>query len=104
MQVQESVRIRLIRALLGMESKSFGARIGVCPATVTNYERGRSTPTEKTRETLQTLCEVHGIWFTPEGYPLPRDCFKANAVCFAPDKYPEPESFKINDEYTTEGE
>ena len=104
MQVNEATRLRLIRALLGMESKAFSARIGVCAATITNYERGRSAPTEKTRETLQKLCEAHGIWFTPEGYPVPRDCFKANAVCFAPDKYPEPESYKLNDNYETEGE
>lgn len=71
MLVQESTRIRIIRAFLGMESKAFAARIGVCPASLTNYEKGRSTPTEKTREQLQILCHKHGIGFLPNGYPVP---------------------------------
>jgi transcriptional regulator with XRE-family HTH domain len=104
MQVDESTRIRLIRALLGMESKAFAARVGVCAASITNWEKGRSNPTESTRETLQKLCEVHGIWFTPEGYPVPKDCFQAVKAIYTPEQYPTPESYKLNDNYETEGE
>lgn len=90
-----------------MESKSFAARVGVSVGTVTNWERGRTSPHAKPKakiiDALQKLCEVHGIWFTPEGYPVPKDCFRANEVCFTPDRYPTPESFKLNDNYT-EGE
>ena len=74
MIVSEAVRIRLIRALLGMDSKSFAARLGVCAASLTNWEKGRSAPTKTRREELARLCEAHKICFSPEGYPFPAGC------------------------------
>lgn len=83
MIVDDATRIRVVRAFLGMDSKSFSARIGVCVGTLTNYERGRSSPAQRPREELAKLCQENGICFTPSGYPLPvidHVVFKQEAV------------------------
>lgn len=67
----DATRIRVIRAFLGMDSKPFAARLGVCAGTLTNWERGRSTPTPSRRAELEKLCEENGIGFLPNGYPIP---------------------------------
>jgi DNA-binding transcriptional regulator YiaG len=75
MIVNDATRIRVIRAILGMNSGGFAARLGVCPASVTNWEQGRTGPTSSAREELAKLCQQNGIGFTPSGYPFPAsDC------------------------------
>lgn len=71
MTIDDSVRIRVIRALLGMDSQSFAKRLGVCPATQTNWEKGRTTPSADKRQELYQLCEENGIGFLPSGFPVP---------------------------------
>lgn len=78
MNVSEAVRIRVVRAFLGMDSKSFAARLGTCAASVTNWEKGRTTPTPRKRKELEKLCETHRIWFSPEGWPFPAGCVFPN--------------------------
>lgn len=75
MHVNDATRIRVIRAFLGMNSQSFSARLGINSQTLTNWERGRSTPGPVKREELAKLCEDNGIAFSPSGYPFPvTDC------------------------------
>lgn len=75
MTIDDARRIRIVRAYLGMDSRAFAARMGVCPATLTNWERGRSSPGSIKRGELGVLCQEHGLAFSPSGYPFPvADC------------------------------
>ena len=76
MMVNDATRIRLIRAYLGMDSKSFAARLGVGPDTVSNWEHGRSSPTRRIREELMRVCQLNGLGFLPSGYPVPQSEFR----------------------------
>ena len=71
MTIDEATRIRLVRALLGMTSTAFATRIGVCPATVTGWEKGRNAPQGPARQVLAELCQEHGLAFSPSGMPFP---------------------------------
>ncbi len=76
MTVNSSAQIRVIRAWLGMSSRDFSARLGVCPASLTNWERGRATPGPEKRQVLAELCQEHGLGFLPSGMPVPfAECF-----------------------------
>jgi DNA-binding transcriptional regulator YiaG len=70
MTINDSTRIRVIRALIGMSSKDFAERIGVSSWTMTAYERGRSAPQGKKRDELAKLCQEHGLAFLPSGMPV----------------------------------
>jgi DNA-binding transcriptional regulator YiaG len=71
MIVNSSTQIRVIRALLGMSPRDFSARLGVCPASLTNWERGRTTPGPERRQVLAELCQENGLGFMPSGMPVP---------------------------------
>jgi transcriptional regulator with XRE-family HTH domain len=72
MIVNSSTQIRVIRTWLGTSSRDFSARLGVCPASLTNWERGRATPgPEKRKVLLAELCQEYGIGFPPSGMPVP---------------------------------
>jgi transcriptional regulator with XRE-family HTH domain len=68
--IDEATRIRVIRAILGLESQAFAAKIGVTPCTMSNWEKGRSTPQRAFRKKLSELCEEHKICFLPSGCPV----------------------------------
>jgi len=71
----DSTRIRVIRAIIGLDSKSFATRLGIAASTLTNWEKGRSAPQLPKRQELAELCQEHGIGFTPSGFPFPiTDC------------------------------
>jgi DNA-binding transcriptional regulator YiaG len=70
--IDESVKIRIIRILVGMDCKTFAATLGVCVNTVTSWEHGRNEPIRSKRKALAELCQKHGIAFLPSGYPLPK--------------------------------
>ena len=69
--ISESARVRIIRALLGINSKTFAAKLGVDAQTVSNWERGKSVPAGRGREALGELCGKAGITFTATGLPVP---------------------------------
>jgi len=69
--IDDAVRIRVIRAILGMSSKTFAARVGVSAGALTAWERGRATPQVLNRQELAKICQEHKIAFAPSGFPLP---------------------------------
>lgn len=71
MTINDAVRIRVIRALLGLDSKTFAKQLNVCAATLTSWEKGRSSPQGANKEVLAEVCRESGIGFTPTGCPLP---------------------------------
>jgi DNA-binding transcriptional regulator YiaG len=74
-RVDDAMRVRVIRALLGLDSKSFASRLGVSAGTLTAWEKSRATPQLGKRETLAKLCQESGIAFLPSGMPVPAvDC------------------------------
>lgn len=70
-QVDDATRIRVIRALVGMTSRDFAAKMGVSCASVTSWEKGRCTPQREKRMELATFCQKAGIAFMPSGCPVP---------------------------------
>lgn len=75
MTFDDAVRVRVIRAVAGMDSRSFAARMGVCPGTLTSWEKGRSSPQGTKKRNLEEFCREYGIGFTPTGFPFPvADC------------------------------
>jgi transcriptional regulator with XRE-family HTH domain len=71
MILTDAHRIRIIRAILGWDSKTFAARLGVCAGTMTAWEKGRSSPQGTKKQELAELCQEYGIGFTPGGFPIP---------------------------------
>ena len=71
-RVDDSARVRVIRALLGIDSRTFAKTLSVSPGTVTAWEKGRSTPTRAKRNELAQFCQKNGIAFLPSGMPVPR--------------------------------
>ena len=76
----ESTRIRVIRAYLGMTSAAFAARLGISPSTLWTWERGRSAPQGRKRDTLAALCQESGLALLPSGFPVPL----VDAILFNP--------------------
>jgi DNA-binding transcriptional regulator YiaG len=70
MVIEEQVRIRVIRAIIGWDMKKIAARLDVNPNTVTNWERGRSVPNSSNRRVLAEICHENGIGFRADGYPV----------------------------------
>jgi DNA-binding transcriptional regulator YiaG len=69
--LDDHVRVRVIRALLGMSSKKFAETVGVCAGTVCDWEHGRATPQAGVRPRISKLCQEHGIAALPSGMPVP---------------------------------
>lgn len=80
MIINDGTRVRVIRALLGMDSKSFAKKLNVCAATLTSWEKGRSSPQGDNKNALAKICSEAGIGFTPTGCPLPM----ADVMMFKP--------------------
>lgn len=73
--IDDAVRIRVIRAILGITSKSFASRVGVGPLTITAWERGRYAPKAEHRRELAKICAEAKIASLPSGMPVPAiDC------------------------------
>ena len=70
--ISEPTRIRVIKAILGMDSKAFAKAVGVAQNTVTVWESGRSVPSHESRKAIKTLCDSKGIVFRKDGMPLPK--------------------------------
>ena len=71
--ISESQRVKIIRTLVGMNAKTFAAKLGVDAQTVSNWENGRSVPAGRGRKALGELCGKAGIEFRADGMPLPND-------------------------------
>ena len=73
--IDDATRVRVIRALLGMNSRQFAKHVGISPGTLTAWERSRSTPQADKRKVLATICQQNGLCFLPSGMPVPGpDC------------------------------
>jgi len=70
--IDDAARIRVIRAILGFDSKTFCEKIGISPGTLTAWEKGRATPQREKRKTLAELCQAAGLCFLPSGMPIPQ--------------------------------
>jgi transcriptional regulator with XRE-family HTH domain len=71
--ISEAKRIRIIRAILGWETRELAAKVGVTPGTVTGWEHGRSVPQRAPRMALNEICRLQGIAIMPSGYPMLTD-------------------------------
>lgn len=71
MTFDDATRVRVIRAIVGMDSKSFAAHLGICAGTCTAWEKGRSSPQGAGKKALLELCQERKIGFTPSGFPFP---------------------------------
>ena len=71
--IDEPTRIRVIKAILGMDSKAFAKAVGVAQNTVTVWESGRSVPNASSRFVIAELCKSRGIVFRKDGMPLPKE-------------------------------
>lgn len=80
MIIDDALRIRLIRAMLGMSSAALARTLNVCAGTMTAWEKGRSCPQGENKRLLAQLCQEQGIAFSPSGYPFPA----ADCVVFKP--------------------
>ena len=67
MIVDDACRIRVVRAMLGMESREFAAKLVISAVTMTSWEKGRSTPQREKRKALASICQENGICFLPSG-------------------------------------
>ena len=73
MIIDDSAKIRVIRAMLGMESREFAAKLGISAGTMTSWEKGRSTPQREKRKVITEICQKYRIGFMPSGMPVPID-------------------------------
>lgn len=80
MTCTDAQRIRVIRAYLGMTSAAFAARLAISAGTLTAWERGRSAPQGRKRDTLAALCQESGLALLPSGFPVPL----VDAILFNP--------------------
>jgi transcriptional regulator with XRE-family HTH domain len=67
----DAARIRIIRALLGVNMRQFAEMVDVTPATVANWEKGRTFPQADKRLWLASKYRELGIGFLPSGMPVP---------------------------------
>lgn len=71
MAVEEKVRWRVIRAILGWDKQTMALNLGINPNTVRMWENGDSCPNAPSRKVLASLCEKHRIAIRADGFPVP---------------------------------
>ncbi len=71
MIIDDAARVRIVRAILGIESREFAAKLGISAGTMTSWERGRSTTQREKRKVLAAICQENSICFLPSGMPVP---------------------------------
>ena len=72
MIIDDAARVRIVRAILGIESREFAAPLGISAGTMTSWERGRSAPQREKRKALAAICQENSICFLPSGMPVPQ--------------------------------
>jgi len=71
MVIDDAFQVRIVRAMLGMGVGKFAQTMGVCAASVTGWEHGRSFPQRANRQRFNELCREQGIAFLRSGMPVP---------------------------------
>jgi transcriptional regulator with XRE-family HTH domain len=71
--IDDAIRIKVIRALLGISGKELAKRIGVTPGVVTGWEKRRFAPQRRSRAALAQICQENKICFLPSGMPCPAE-------------------------------
>jgi DNA-binding transcriptional regulator YiaG len=69
--VDEAMRIRVIRAIIGCDRQTLQKRLGVSDNVVRNWEDGTSIPQRKNRAALAEICRQYNIAIRPDGFPVP---------------------------------
>jgi DNA-binding transcriptional regulator YiaG len=69
--VTDAMRVRVIRAIIGVTSRQFCRMVGVSPTTLTSWEKGRAEPQRRKRVILAAICQQNSIAFLPNGMPVP---------------------------------
>lgn len=69
--IDDAMRVRVVRSILGMDSKTFALKVGISAGTLTAWEKGRLTPQAGKRQKLARVCQEYKIAFLPSGYPVP---------------------------------
>ena len=70
--VDDATRVRAIRAILGLSSHDFAAKLGVSSTTLTNWSKGRSIPNAKGRKALAKVMNRGKIILLENGMPVPK--------------------------------
>lgn len=69
--MSENERIKIIRKKLNMTAESFGKKIGVTRAAISNIENGNRSVTDQMRKSICREFNVDYIWLTTgEGEPF----------------------------------
>lgn len=71
MAIEEAVRYRVIRAILGLRKDEMAEALGVMPHTLADWENGTRSPNGPSRKKLAELCQKHNIGTRPDGFPVP---------------------------------
>lgn len=71
MVVEEAVRWRVIRAILGIDQEALARKIDSHPNSIRNWEKGRTVPNTTSRKKLAEICREHNIAIRPDGFPVP---------------------------------
>jgi DNA-binding XRE family transcriptional regulator len=71
MVIDDALRLRVIKAFLGLRAPEMARSIGAHYVTYLEWEKGKQSPSGKYREAISALCRKHGIGFTPSGFPVP---------------------------------
>jgi DNA-binding transcriptional regulator YiaG len=58
---RSALRIRAIRAALGMRQLEFAFYLKVAQNTVSNWETGRTLPSGLAQQAIRNLCAEHGV-------------------------------------------
>lgn len=67
----DAQRIRVIRAYTGYGAGEFAAKVGVSRQSLTDWERGRSTPGLRACKALAKIIRDAGLELRKDGYPVP---------------------------------
>ncbi len=71
--VSEALRIRVIRAIMGISRTDMAKMIDVNPITVRHWECGHYEPQRKLRARIADLCREQNIAIRPDGFPVPSE-------------------------------
>lgn len=75
MILDDATRVRVIRAILGLNRRQMAEKVGVTPFTITDWETGRARPRGRLQDRMALVAHENGLAFLPSGMPVPaKDC------------------------------